>query len=63
MTKMQQTHKRSKKETGREETETWQADRGLAGNRQRHGRHTEDMQGRDRDMVDRQRTGREDTQT
>jgi len=38
--------------TGREETQTWQTDRGQAGKRQRHGRLTEDKQGIDRDMAD-----------
>jgi hypothetical protein len=39
--------KGAKRETGREETETWQTDRGQPGKRQIHGRQTEDRQGRD----------------
>ncbi len=51
-----------RQKTGWEETKTWQTDRGHPGNRQRHGRQTEDRLGRETDMADRQRTDREDTE-
>ncbi len=53
----------NRQRTGREETKTCQTDRGQAGNRQSHGRQTEDRLGRETDMTDRQRAGREETET
>jgi hypothetical protein len=49
--------------SGTEEKETCPTDRVQAGKRQRHGRQKEDREGRYRDMADRQRTGREETET